>query len=270
MTMPEIANAIAQGVKLHAQAHPEDADRKVDGVAANQCLMATLGFEDALSKAGVHYLAASPETMLSPGVPSTIASAICDTGDNEIAMAKAVVDTTMQTKYGDAGGRYTPAAAFDVLDLTPEKISGVRSSVAKLDSALTKAAGNPHIRSILREDARTVQGMTRFPHSAGLPWHADRPAIGLYKTFATDGRLNAELRRLANNAAGAVKATVLAHSEADGYAPFGNASYADAAGPTVHFPITPKQIDPWAPNVSETNNDFYRTVGADSLSRVLA
>ena len=62
MPMPQIAQAIADGVKLHAQEHPEDADRKVDGVVANQCLMASLGFADELSHAGVKYLAASPET----------------------------------------------------------------------------------------------------------------------------------------------------------------------------------------------------------------
>ncbi|MBC5828770.1 MAG: hypothetical protein GIW98_01070 [Candidatus Eremiobacteraeota bacterium] len=270
MKMPDIANAIADGVKLHAQAHPEDADRKVDGVAANQCLMATLGFEDALSKVGVHYLAASPETMLSPGVPSTIASAISDNADDQKAMAKAVVDTTMQTKYGDATGRYTPAAAFDVLDLSPDKMSAVTSSVTKLDAALTQAASKPSVRSILREDARAVPGMTRFPHSAGLPWHADRPAIALYETFASDGRLDTALRHLANKAANAVNATILAHREADDYTPFNDASYADAVGPTVHFPVTAKQVDPWAPNVSETNNDFYKTVGANRLSKVLA
>ncbi|MBC5829053.1 MAG: hypothetical protein GIW98_02540 [Candidatus Eremiobacteraeota bacterium] len=270
MNMPDIANAIADGAKLHALEHPEDANRKVDGVAANQCLMATLGFEDALSRAGVHYLAASPETMLSPGVPSTIASAICDNANDEKAMAKSVVDTTMQTKYGDATGHYTPAAAFDVLDVSPDKMTGVTSSVADLDAALTQAARKPSVRSILREDARAVPGMTRFPHSAGLPWHADRPAIALYETFASDGRLDGALRRLAGNAANAVKATVLAHREADAFGPFNGSSYSDAAGPTVHFPLTAKQVDPWAPNVSETNNDFYKTVGANALSKVLA
>lgn len=62
MPMPQIASAIAEGVKLHAQEHPEDANRNIDGVVANQCLMASMGFADALSRAGVKYLAASPET----------------------------------------------------------------------------------------------------------------------------------------------------------------------------------------------------------------
>jgi hypothetical protein len=61
MSMPDMAQAIADGVALHAKEHPEDADRKIDGVVANQCLMSTLGFADALSRAGVKYLAASPE-----------------------------------------------------------------------------------------------------------------------------------------------------------------------------------------------------------------
>lgn len=62
MSMPDMAKAIADGVAMHAQAHPEDAGRKVDGVVANQCLMASLGFADALSHADVRFLAASPET----------------------------------------------------------------------------------------------------------------------------------------------------------------------------------------------------------------
>jgi hypothetical protein len=44
MPMPKIAEAIADGIAMHARAHPEDAGRAVDGVVANQCLMATMGF----------------------------------------------------------------------------------------------------------------------------------------------------------------------------------------------------------------------------------
>ena len=62
MSMPNIAKAIGDGVALHAQEHPEDANRNVDGVVANQCLMASMGFVDALSRANVRYLAASQET----------------------------------------------------------------------------------------------------------------------------------------------------------------------------------------------------------------
>ena len=61
MSMPDMAKAISDGVALHAKEHPEDANRNVDGVVANQCLMSTLGFADALSSAGVKYLTASPE-----------------------------------------------------------------------------------------------------------------------------------------------------------------------------------------------------------------
>jgi hypothetical protein len=62
MSMPDMAQAIADGIAMHAKGHPEDANRGVDGVVANQCLMSTMGFADALSRAGVKYLAASPET----------------------------------------------------------------------------------------------------------------------------------------------------------------------------------------------------------------
>ncbi len=46
MPMPDIARAIADGVAMHAKAHPEDVTRRVDGVVANQCLMASLGFTE--------------------------------------------------------------------------------------------------------------------------------------------------------------------------------------------------------------------------------
>ena len=124
MSMPDIAEAIADGVALHAREHPEDAGRGVDGVVANQCLMDTMGFADALSSAGVRYLAASPETMLAPGVPSNVAHAIAAHENDPLAMAKAVVGDVMRTTYdaGDFGG-FKPAAAFDVLDLDPAKFA---------------------------------------------------------------------------------------------------------------------------------------------------
>ncbi len=60
MREDDIAGAIADGVALHAKEHPEDASRHVDGVVANQCLMATVGFSSALSHAGVDYLGRVP------------------------------------------------------------------------------------------------------------------------------------------------------------------------------------------------------------------
>ncbi len=46
---------------MHANEHPEDASRAIDGVVVDQCLMDTMGFANALSRAGVQYLAASLE-----------------------------------------------------------------------------------------------------------------------------------------------------------------------------------------------------------------
>jgi hypothetical protein len=37
MASDDIAGAIADGVAMHTQAHPEDAGRGIDGVVANQC-----------------------------------------------------------------------------------------------------------------------------------------------------------------------------------------------------------------------------------------
>jgi hypothetical protein len=273
MAMPQIAKAIADGVALHASQHPEDAQRGVDGVVANQCLMDTMGFADALSHAGVRYLAASPETMLAPGVPSDVAHAIAAHESDPQAMAEAITSDVMQTNYdaGDFGG-FGPAAAFDVLDLDAAKIAQADASIKRLNDDVASEARNPGVRGIVREDARAIDGMVRFPQGGkGLPWHADRPAIAFYDTLATDGRLDKTLRSDAREASQAVRDLVLAHRESNGFAPFGGADYSDAVGPTIHLPTSLREIDPWASaGVRETDNDFYRNVDEGAMTRVIA
>jgi len=270
MREDDIAGAIADGVALHARTHPEDATRRIDGVVANQCLMATLGFSSALSHAGVRYLAASPETMLAPGVPSEVAIDIAAHSGDPDSMAASVVDRVMQTRYFPNNEGWSPAAAFDLLDLAPQKIAAMESGVKALDAALLEATKERSLRAVIREDARAIDGMVRFPKGKHLPWRADRPALALYETFAEDGRLPSNVRDAAHAAGETIRHMVLAHRESDDFAPFGDADYSDAAGPTVHFPLSGAQVDPWAPNVSETDNAFYKTVGADKLTRVIA
>ncbi|MDQ2872740.1 MAG: hypothetical protein M3R35_06395 [Candidatus Eremiobacteraeota bacterium] len=271
MRMPDMAAAIAQGVKLHAQAHPEDAARGVDGVVANQCLMASLGFADALSHAGVKYLAASPETMVSPGVPSNVADAIAQHPDDAHAMGNAIVNDVMRQKYGESGATWGPAAAFDVLDLDRSKMRNVENSVKALNDTIAAHKDDTPTIAAIRSDAKSDKGMVRF-HDAtpDMPWHSDRPAIGLYNAMASDGRLDTQLRNAAKTAANAVSDLVVAHKESKGFEPFNGSNYADAAGPTTHFPITAKQIDPWAPRVSETHNRFFNETDASAVDRVVA
>ncbi len=223
-----------------------------------------MGFADALSHAGVRYLAASPETMLAPGVPSDVAHAIASHANDPRAMAKGVVDDVMHAKYA--------AAAFDVLDLDPAKVRLAEASIKRLNDDVSAEAGTRGVRGIVREDARAIDGMVRFPEAPkDMPWHADRPAIAFYDTLASDGRLDARLRGDASAAADAVRGLVLAHSERDDFEPFGGADYSDAAGPTVHLPTSRGQIDPWAAaGVSETDNAFYRKVDEGAMTRVLA
>jgi hypothetical protein len=146
----------------------------------------------------------------------------------------------------------------------------VQSAVKHLDAELTSAASNKSARAAIREDAKTIDGMVRFPGGKTLPWRADRPAIALYQTFSEDGRLSENVRAAALAARNAVAGTVLAHRESDDFAPFNDADYSDAYGPTVHFPVTPKQIDGWAPQMSETDNAFYKSVGGAALAKVIA
>ena len=271
MTMPHIAKAIADGVKMHAREHPEDAGRGVDGVVANQCLMASLGFADELSHAGVKYLAASPETMVSPGVPSDVADAIAKNADDPAAMAHGVVKDVMKQKYGADSQTWNPAAAFDVLDLDPAKIQNVEASVKTLNDGIAARKNDRSEVAAIREDAKSVQGMVRFNAATpDMPWHADRPAMSLYGTLANDARLDPGLRTAAKAAAQSVAALVIAHKESRDFQPFDGSSYADAAGPTVHFPVNKAQVDPWAPHVTETHNRFFSATDAAAAERVIA
>ncbi len=233
--------------------------------------MASLGFADALSHAGVQYLAASPETMVSPGVPSDVADAIAKNASDSHAMGKALVGDVMHQKYGADGQTWGPAAAFDVLDLDSAKMRSVESSVKALNDGIAARKNDRSEVAAIREDAASVQGMVRFSAATpDMPWHADRPAIKLYDTLAGDARLDDGLRKAANAAAKSVGSLVVAHRESREFEPFDGSSYADAAGPTVHFPVSAAQVDPWAPHVTETHNRFYAETDASEAARVIA
>ncbi|HEV3092159.1 MAG TPA: hypothetical protein VGX91_12040 [Candidatus Cybelea sp.] len=231
-----------------------------------------MGFADALSHAGVRYLAASPETMLAPGVPSDVAHAIARHQNDPAAMARAVVGDVMRTTYDAGEFGFGPAAAFDVLDLDPRKIAGAEAAIKQLNDDVAARGGQSGVRAALREDARGISGMVRFPQATeDMPWRADRPAIAFYDTLATDGRLDGSIRRDARAAEQGVRDLVLAHRESDSFRPFGGADYSDAVGPTVHLPTSRNQIDPWAAaGVSETSNAFYDKVDEGAMTRVLA
>lgn len=270
MRMPDIAAAIAAGEAQHAKEHPEDANRHVDGVVANQCLMASMGFIDALSTAGVKYLAASPETMLAPGVPSNVADAIAKHTADPSAMAQNIVDTVMNTHYGTGALRYGPAAAFDVFTLDHTRVTAAEAAIKRFNDDAA-ASGTTAERTALRSDTRSIDGMVRFPDATDdMPWHADRPALALYGAIANDARLSSGIREDARAARDAIAALTLAHSESASFGPFDNADYSDAQGPTIHTPISPSQIDPWAPHVSETDNAFYKKVDQDKFVGVVA
>ena len=268
MSLPDIAGAIADGKAAFRTKHP-GGDDSVTGVLANQCLMATLGFADTLSHVGVRYLAASPETMLAPGVPSAaFAESLTRGGD----WARAAVDATMHAHYGGGSEQYHPAAAFDVLDLDQGKIASMESAVGAFNARAGALRGSAQGREALgdiRADLRSVRGMVRFDHSADMPWHADRPAIASYSAVAEDDRLPDAVRGAARAAAGAVGALVLAHKESGDFGPF-HASYADAAGPTAHLPINQHSYDAWADQgVVETHNAFYDSVHGRDFARAI-
>ncbi len=179
----------------------------------------------------------------------------------------------MRTKY-DAGGlgSFGPAAAFDVLDLSPEKIEHAEVAIKRFNDDVAVRVREPGVRTAMRDDLRSVDGMARFPEAtADMPWRADRPAIAVYDTIASDGRFDASVRHDAQAASNAVADLVLAHRESSAFAPFGGADYSDATGPTIHAPVKRAQIDPWASaGISETDNAFYRNVDQDKFANAIA
>lgn len=232
-----------------------------------------MGFADALSHAGVRYLAASPETMLAPGVPSDVAHVIASHENDPQSTADGIVNDVMRTKYGvDGLGSFGPAAAFDVLDLAPTKIAHAESAIKRFNDDVASEAHQPGVRGTIREDARAIDGMARFPEATDdMPWHADRPAIAFYDTVASDGRLDGTIRHDAKAASEAIGNLVLAHRESNGFEPFGGSDYSDAAGPTIHVPTSRGQINPWAQaGVSETDNAFYKNVDQAKFVGVVA
>jgi hypothetical protein len=231
-----------------------------------------MGFADALSHAGVKYLAASPETMLAPGVPSGVAHAIASHAHDPQGMGKAIVGDVMRTKYDAGELDFGPAAAFDVLDLDPEKIARAERSIKQLNGDVADAAREPAIRVAVRENARAVDGMARFPEATSdMPWRADRPAIAFYDKLAGDVRLSERVRADARDAAEAVRALVISHRESPNFKPFGGSDYSDAVGPTVHLPTSRREIDPWAASgVTETDNAFYDAVDEKAMTRVIS
>lgn len=268
MSIKDMAGAIADGRARFRARHP-GADDTVTGVVANQCLMSSLGFADALSRSGVRYLCASPETMLAPGVPS--AKVAVDLTDSDPSgWPEAVVDDTMRARYGTDG--YHPAAAFDVLDLDPKKMNAIRDAIGSFYAsveALPRRGDDAHAVADVKADFASIKGMARFDHSSDMPWHADRPAIAVFDRVATDDRLPQNVREAAQLASSAVRSIVVAHGESKFFGPF-HTSYADAAGPTAHLPTSRKSYDGWADaGVSETHNDFFDAVDGRGLARAV-
>ena len=209
--------------------------------------------------------------MVSPGVPSNVADAIAKGDGDPNATARGVVNDVMKQKYGMDGQTWGPAAAFDVLDLDSNKLRNVEQSVKALNDSIAARKDHRAELSAIREDAASVQGMVRFPEATpDMPWHADRPAIALYTALAGDARLDSGLRSAAKAAAQSVASLVVAHSESRDFQPFDDANYADAIGPTVHFPVNGAQVDPWAPHVTETHNRFFAATDAAAAERVIA
>lgn len=209
--------------------------------------------------------------MLAPGVPTNVADAIAQHTDDPHAFASGIVNDVMHEQYGVDGPQWHPAAAFDVFDLDPGKMRNIEGAVKALNDGIAGAASDRAQVAAIRDDARAVDGMVRFKDATpDMPWHADRPAVALYSTLASDTRLTPQLRSAAAHAADTVGDIVLAHRESTRFTPFDGSSYTDAVGPTVHFPISKPQIDPWAPGVSETGNRFFRETDAAAAERVVA
>ena len=80
------------------------------------------------------------------------------------------------------------------------------------------------------------------------------------------------VRSAAAKAKSDVAALVMAHEESKDFAPFEDADYTNAVGPNVHFPIAPKQVDPWAARRYQRNRQPLLQDGRarPTSSRVIA
>ena len=111
-----------------------------------------------------------------------------------------------------------------MIDLDPKKTAAVASAVRNVNAALVHDAADKAARAAIREDAKAIDGMVRFPEGKAMPWSADRPAIALNDTFSQVGGLSKHVRDAAAIARDTIANTVMAHRESDGYAPFGNST----------------------------------------------
>lgn len=208
--------------------------------------------------------------MMAPGVTSDVAHFVAAHENDPHAMANAMVNDVMRAHWDPNFGPMHAAAAFDVLDLDPKKLAAAEAAIKNFNDAAYASAKDPGVKEALRHDVRDIGGMARIPDAGSLPWHADRSAISVYDTIARDGRLDQALRKDAALARDSVAKLVLAHRESRDFGVFDDSDYSDAVGPTIHTPTSRAQIDPWArEGVSETRNDFYRSVDQDRFVRVL-
>ncbi len=256
MSVDTLAGAIADGVAIHAQHYPADANRRIDGVVMHECFEGTLTVAETLSRVGVRYFAASAETTIAPGIPFSLLHEIAAHAGDPRAQAQGVVKTVMDRTYLQSDGHgdtqpYHPAATFFVMDLANSRMLPVEQAQVQLNRRLIQDSRQiPGFRARVLSDISQVQGMERDQPNSGVPWNADRPAIAVYTVLARDPRLPLDVRRDAASLALAISGTLLAHGESVGFAGFGP-SYLDAPGPTVHLPTKLSDVAPYAPAISE-------------------
>lgn len=257
MSIDTLAGAIADGKAMHARRHPEDADRKIDGVVMHECFEGTVTVAETLSSVGVRFLAASSETTIAPGVPAELLHDIAANVDNPQKMARDVVNRVMDTAYlqtdnADDSLRYHPAANFMVLDLQSSKIMALKRQQIELNRKIIADANRvPGFGKAVLSDVNAVQGMERDQPNVLTPWRADRPAMEVYLMLSRDQRLPHDVRKSALALAQRISDIILFHRESSNTKGF-DADYRDAIGPTVHFPTRQIDIDPDAPAICET------------------
>ncbi len=268
MSMPNMAKAIADGVALHAKEHPEDPNRTIDGIVANQCLMSTMGFADALSRVGVKYLAASPETMLSPGVPTGVADAIARNINDPSAWRTAWSETVMRARYATPSVNRSERPRHSTCSIVRRTRSQMQNAAIKAfndaagadtPTAARSAATSPRSRAwcAFLTQRRTCHGTPIARRSrCTMPSLQTPTCRRAYATMRAPQPMHARARDGAQ--------------ESRRFGPFDGSSYADAVGPTIHAPLSAKQLDPWAPKISETNNAFYDAVDQAKFVRAVA
>ena len=219
MSMPDIAKAIADGVALHAAAHPEDAGR---GDRRRRCESVPDGYD------GLRRRALARRGEVSRRQPRDDARArsseqrgACDRRARERPERNGPQRRRRRHAHEVRRRRFRrlrPRSGLRRARLEPgEDPLGGRGDQAPQRRRRRTGAQSRGSQRDSRRRARNPTAWCVSPAAREMPWHADRPAIAFYDTLAERRALGSGSSPDAAAASAAVRSLVLAHRESDDF-----------------------------------------------------